>query len=191
MRRLRNITILIALLTGALVFARHSAALLAWAETKATSANRLTSLRVVSPQNGEQFRQSAVTVQYAPLQIASAPVSPEFELLLDGQDPVRTGSKSYTFTGLTPGTHDLIVQVLDANHTPIPSTRSELSFVILPANFAEPTAQKAGDQSPVASNNMAMLPDARSSLPLLSVIGFGILVGGVISALRTRPAANR
>jgi len=35
-----------------------------------------------------------------------------------------------------------------------------------------------------------MLPDARSSLPLLSVIGFGILIGGVISALRTRPAAN-
>ena len=30
------------------------------------------------------------------------------------------------------------------------------------------------------------LPTANSSLPLLSVIGFGILVGGVLSALRTR-----
>lgn len=32
------------------------------------------------------------------------------------------------------------------------------------------------------------LPSGDSSLPLLSVIGFGILVGGVISALRTRSA---
>ena len=30
------------------------------------------------------------------------------------------------------------------------------------------------------------LPNANSSLPLLSVIGFGILVGGVLSALKTR-----
>ena len=32
------------------------------------------------------------------------------------------------------------------------------------------------------------LPGASSSLPLLSVIGFGIFLGGLISALRTRPA---
>jgi hypothetical protein len=31
------------------------------------------------------------------------------------------------------------------------------------------------------------LPNGNGSLPLLSIIGFGILVGGVISALRTRP----
>ena len=32
----------------------------------------------------------------------------------------------------------------------------------------------------------AGLPNGNGSLPLLSVIGFGILVGGVLSALRTR-----
>src|SRR5690348_1724562 len=32
------------------------------------------------------------------------------------------------------------------------------------------------------------LPGASSSLPLLSVIGFGVFLGGLISALRTRPA---
>jgi len=32
------------------------------------------------------------------------------------------------------------------------------------------------------------LPAASSSLPLLSVIGFGVFIGGLISALRTRPA---
>lgn len=32
------------------------------------------------------------------------------------------------------------------------------------------------------------LPSASSSLPLLSVIGFGVFLGGLISALKTRPA---
>jgi len=198
MRRLRNITVLIALLTGGLLFARHSAALLAWAQIQATSANRLTSLRIVSPKNGERLEQSSVTVQYAALQVASAAARPQFELLLDAQDPVHTSYNSYTFTGLTTGTHELIVQAVDANHTLIPGTRSEVSFRIVPqtANSTQrplgsTSAQQAGNQSPPAPNGMAMLPDARTSLPLLSVIGFGILVGGVISALRTRPAANR
>ena len=38
------------------------------------------------------------------------------------------------------------------------------------------------------SNTAFTLPGASSSLPLLSVIGFGIFIGGLISALRTRPA---
>jgi len=38
------------------------------------------------------------------------------------------------------------------------------------------------------SNSSFDLPGASSSLPLLSVIGFGIFLGGLISALRTRPA---
>ena len=38
------------------------------------------------------------------------------------------------------------------------------------------------------SNSSFKLPGASSSLPLLSVIGFGIFLGGLLSALRTRPA---
>lgn len=41
---------------------------------------------------------------------------------------------------------------------------------------------------PVPAPPASDLPSGSSSLPLLSVIGFGILVGGVISALRTRSA---
>jgi hypothetical protein len=35
------------------------------------------------------------------------------------------------------------------------------------------------------------LPEGGSELPLLSVIGMGILSGGVLSAMRTRPARSR
>jgi hypothetical protein len=113
---------------------------------------------------------------------------------------VHTGDTSYTFTGLTPGLHDLIVQVVDANNTPLAGTRSEARFTIVPhaTNSTQPPAgsqnvptQQPGNQSSATPKDMAILPDARSSLPLLSVIGFGILLGGIISALRTRPAANR
>src|SRR5690242_1683626 len=44
------------------------------------------------------------------------------------------------------------------------------------------------ESSPDLSNSSFSLPGAGSSLPLLSVIGFGVFIGGLISALRTRPA---
>lgn len=47
------------------------------------------------------------------------------------------------------------------------------------------TSQTSSSEMPNSSFN---LPSASSSLPLLSVIGFGIFLGGLISALRTRPA---
>jgi hypothetical protein len=80
------------------------------------------------------------------------------------------------------------VQAVDAKNHPISGMRSEINFEVInaitasssPAVFSTPTAP------PLPSSND--LPGGSSSLPLLSVIGFGILVGGVISALRTRPA---
>lgn len=193
MRRLRNIAILILLMMGLLLFTRHGAALRAWAQTEVTA------LRIISPRSGEKLQQNFVTVRFAQLQQAT---SPTFELRLDAQDPVHTSDTSYTFTGLNAGPHDLIVQVVDANNTPIMGTRSEVRFTVL-----QPTSNPSGTQSapghqslpkPVNQSSpietpkeMALLPDAHTSLPLLSVIGFGILVGGVISALKTRPAGNR
>jgi hypothetical protein len=47
-------------------------------------------------------------------------------------------------------------------------------------------AQSANQPPSLPESVPIDLPNANSSLPLLSVIGFGILVGGVLSALRTR-----
>jgi hypothetical protein len=43
-------------------------------------------------------------------------------------------------------------------------------------------------QAAQASRKTQQLPEGGSELPLLSVIGLGILSGGILSALRTRPA---
>ena len=41
-------------------------------------------------------------------------------------------------------------------------------------------------RSAEADDNDAALPGSNSSLPLLAVIGFGVLAGGITSAMRTR-----
>lgn len=193
MRRLRHITIITLLIVSLAVFARHGAALRVWAQTRAGA------VRIISPRSGAQLRQNFVTVRFASLQQVAFST---FELRLDAQDPVHTSKTSYTFADLNPAPHDLIIQMVDANNMPIMGTRSEVRFTVLSQAAGGSTAQPtSGSQSRLQTGNqssgagdpqqLASLPNGHSSLPLLSVIGFGILVGGVISALKTRPAANR
>ncbi|PYX97287.1 MAG: hypothetical protein DMG62_04860 [Acidobacteria bacterium] len=68
------------------------------------------------------------------------------------------------------------VQTSGGNFTSIESQRKLASSAIAQG--------RANSQS----NESLDLPAGSSSLPLLSVIGFGIFLGGLISALRTRPA---
>ncbi|HWC19607.1 MAG TPA: hypothetical protein VG498_21520 [Terriglobales bacterium] len=146
-------------------------------------------LRIVSPKPNEKIAESYVTVQYQQVSPASAAGMPTYELRLDGRDPVRTTDTSYTFNGLAPGTHDLMIQIVDANGTPILGTRSDVKFVVVnPAAGANGVAGSAPGLPPLPQPLASDLPSGNGSLPLLSIIGFGILVGGVISALRTRPA---
>jgi hypothetical protein len=147
-------------------------------------------LRIVSPKPNEKLAQTFVAVQFQQVSPASAAGTPTYELRLDGRDPVQTTDTTYTFNGLTPGSHDLIVQIVDANGTPVSGTRSEVKFVIVnPAASGATTGTGQALNLPVLPQTpLGDLPNGNSSLPLLSIIGFGILVGGVISALRTRPA---
>jgi hypothetical protein len=178
-----RIFVLTFLLAIAVPFVTHYRA---WARHSSSTGTQPAGLRIVAPKSGEKLAQTFVTVQYQPLGPAASG-SPTFELRLDGLDAVQTTETSYTFNGLTPGFHNVVIQAVDANGSPILRTRSELKFVTL--NSGVPSAS-----APVAELPSAPLPMPRpsdisdSSLPLLSVIGFGILVGGVISALRTRPA---
>ena len=191
-----RIAVLIALLAiAAPLVIRHRV----WALGSPHSANSTTSpvvsaaaLEIVSPKPNEKLAQTFVTVQYPQITPASASSTPTFELRLDGRDPVQTVDTSYTFNGLTPGKHNVIVQVIDANGVPITGTRSEVKFVSVNPAASGSTggghAQSLLALPPPQVPSNRDLPSGNSSLPLLSVIGFGILVGGVISALRTRPA---
>lgn len=150
-------------------------------------------IRILMPNQGEKLAQSAVTVQFRLENpgLAGGGV-PNFSVQLDARDPVLTAQTSQNFTGLTPGQHTVVVQLLDANGTPIAGTRTETQFVVrAPANQSAPagppSAEAALPQSDAGiTDDGEVLPAASSALPLLSVVGFGALLGGVISALRTR-----
>jgi len=135
-------------------------------------------LRILSPQMGQQIRQTAINVHYdleARQGVPTTP-SPTFEVKLDTRDAVRTEELSSSFTGLVPGRHVVMVQVVDANGLAIPGTRSEVQFTVLP-----PAAGLPG--TGVGSSPH---PQGASTLPLLSLIGAGALAGGLMSARRTR-----
>ena len=51
---------------------------------------------------------------------------------------------------------------------------------------ASPHSTKAGDNDKSSDNDDQPLPGSSSSLPVLAVIGFGVLAGGITSAMRTR-----
>jgi hypothetical protein len=65
----------------------------------------------------------------------------------------------------------------------LPGTPVQQSSSASPAAKAAASAKNSGKTS---SNDDQPLPGSSSSLPLLAVIGFGVLAGGIISALRTR-----
>lgn len=189
-----RILVLIILLVIAVPFVMHYRA---WAigfpqsgAGSAPLAVQPSSLRIVSPKPNERLTQTFVAVQYQQLSPAASG-APIYELRLDERDPVQTTDTNYTFNGLTVGAHDLIVQIVDANGTAIAGTRSEVKFVVVsPAASAGTTGLGQAaylPELPLPMPPAGDLPGGTGSLPLLSVIGFGILVGGVISALRTRP----
>lgn len=170
-----------------------------------------TNLRIVSPQDGQKLPTNYVTIQYQVTNRAAAANNlPTFNVSLDGGDPVQTSTMSHTFTGLAPGQHTIAVQMVDANSLPVAGTLTQVHFVIAAAegdpakNGVGPQAQQnpqvrdisavsqqsaPSHQEGTAQSTNAQdgnLPSSGSALPLLSVIGFGVLVGGIASALKTR-----
>jgi hypothetical protein len=182
MQKLRYFVFLICLAVAVPLLRRPVLALTAQA---APDPNAASAVHVVSPKQGEKIAQTAVTVQYEQLTPASAGGTPTFELRLDGQDAVTTTESSYTFSGLKAGVHDLVIQIVDANGTPITGTRAAVRFIVVnpPAPAAGPGSAALRPELPTGPGE---LPYVGTSLPLLSVLGFGILIGGVVSALRPR-----
>ena len=175
-------------------------------------------LTILTPKNGETITNDFVTVQYELASPVSAASTPTFRLRLDNRDPVETTDTQYTFTGVPAGTHTVTVQVVDANNTPIPGVQNQVQFTVQPQARTAPTSPSrlAGMATSTAARlELAALnpqndsqsttqqpanPPARgdnglpktgSPLPLLSVIGMGVLVGGIASALRTRSRSSR
>lgn len=169
-------------------------------------------IRILTPVANQRLENNnAINVRYELVNSVLAG-EPSFLVQLDGTDPVRTTSTEQAFTGLAPGAHSVTVQLLDASGTSLPASTATVNFeVALPTS--SPSAQDStpqpegnttstaaipvpsdkqaaqstsGKQQPQNSPAQQPLPPANSTLPLISVIGFGVLIGGIASAMRTR-----
>lgn len=149
-------------------------------------------IKVLSPRVDEKIGSSIVTIRF---QLAnngiSADTSPNFRVQLDSRDPIQTTSTEQSFTGLAPGQHVLTIDLVDANHTSIPQGHVDVRFSTFTPG-PDPNQQTGALRAPtVVKASLPLpgtdeLPYAAGELPLLSMVGFGILVGGVVSAMRTR-----
>jgi len=164
-------------------------------------------IKILSPKADEKVGSSALSAKYELLSDAvSAAGSPNYRLQLDARDPVETTSTEHSFSGLYDGSHVLTVELIDANGTPIIGSQTEVHFTTSnqPAGGAQQPAQPQQAQPPqspraelqppslhkaslpLPDSGSDELPSAGGELPLLSMVGFGVLLGGLISAMRTR-----
>lgn len=151
------------------------------------------SVRILTPVADQNLTATFVDVRFEVLNPAADAGSPNFLIQLDGRDPVRTTGTQYTFTGLTPGTHTITVTLVDANDTPVLGGRAAVQFAVSSASqqhgsLVQGTPLRAvlnPELSGAADEKQAGMANA-DALPVLSIIGFGVLIGGVASALKTR-----
>lgn len=129
-------------------------------------------IRISAPLAGQQLASNVIAVRYELLNPAASAGAPNFRLQIDGLDPVSTRDTQYTFTGLAPGDHTVTVTLVDANGTPAPGGRAEVQF-------KTPAPSPTGAASP-------SLPSGGSPLPILSLIGFGVLIWQGFVAMRSR-----
>ena len=140
-------------------------------------------LRVNSPQVNQTLSQNFVHVTYQLTNRGvAAASSPSFTIQLDGDDAITTTAYDYTYTGLAPGPHTITVTLVDANGVPIANSSVAVKFTV-----ARPQPG-GGSVSLFGSTTHMQLAtsDVGTPLPMLSMVGFLVLVGGIVTAIRTR-----
>jgi hypothetical protein len=160
------------------------------------------SIRILTPVAGQTLPANFVNLHFE-LVRPSLSGDPYFLIQLDGADPINTSSTDYTFSGLQPGIHSVRVTLVDANNLPIQGGAATVQFKVSsprqPARYdgsrgaaQRPTQTVAGapPAAPIPPELRAEgdvnLPLAGSPLPVLSLIGFGLLLGGAAQTMRTR-----
>lgn len=157
-------------------------------------------LRILTPASSEPLANNSVIVRFELTNPGIYPGATTFLVQLDDAAPIRTTTTSRTFTGLAIGEHSVTIVPVDAYNTPIPGGRASVQFVVAPQKIlaaaqgdaSQPASgdsvnwEDMGSGKPGTNQNSDDLPKSSSPLPLISVIGFGILVGGIVSAMKTR-----
>ncbi len=162
-------------------------------------------IRILTPVASQKLASNAATVRFELTTPTAVPGTPNYLVQMDGGDPITTSQTQQVFTGLSAGAHTVTVEVIDANGTPIQGGRAALQFFVAPPPAQPGTKTPGGMASTTGKRELKIagftfhrpdpatvdqddsnLPPASSPLPLISIIGFGVLVGGIVSAMKTR-----
>ncbi len=168
-----------------------------------TPATQPSPVRILTPTAGQTLQENYVHLHFELAQPALSG-EPNFEVQLDSADPVNTSETDYTFSDLQPGSHTIRVTLVDANNSPVQGGTATVHFQFkVPKSDAPPGATLHGNETPgsrtlaggipalpippeLRNDGDAKLPLAGSPLPMLSLIGFGLLIGGAAQAMRMR-----
>ncbi len=154
-------------------------------------------IHIVSPTPGQSLEGTSVSIRYEMSSTKRTSARPStFRIQMDSQPPVETTETAYTFDSLTPGSHDVTVELLDSRSRPVASSLAKTSFVsavpqtdstaeVVVEPMLPPSLQKVAMFLPQAAAPIDP-GDGSAEMPLLSVIGLGVLVGGMVSAMKTR-----
>lgn len=159
------------------------------------------SIRILTPVSDQTLPSNFVNLRFELVRPALSG-EPNYLIQLDGADPINTTSTDYTFSGLQPGLHSVRVTMVDANKSPVQGGAATVQFKVPSARpqarsdgsrggVQHPTEMMAGapPAAPIPSelrDGDVNLPLAGSPLPMLSLIGFGLLIGGAAQTMRAR-----
>ncbi len=206
--------ILIALLTFTLFAGAQTASAPPSREPGGTSpstgavnpAPQSTLIRILTPVASQKLANNMATVRFELTNPGAVAGTPNYLVQMDGSDPVTTSQTQQVFTGLASGAHTVTVVLVDANGVPIQGGRAAVQFFVAPP-ATQPASKTPGGAATAAPTTRELkiagfkfqrpdpetlnqdesnLPPASSPLPLISIIGFGVLVGGIVSAMKTR-----
>jgi hypothetical protein len=163
-------------------------------------------IRILTPVAGQTIQSDFTDLRFETVQPVLSG-EPNFLIQIDSADPINTTGTEYTLTGLQPGIHSVRVTLVDANNSPIQGGAATVQFKV-PA-IAQP-ARKNGSRGAVVYPGQSIggappelpippelredgdikIPLAGSPLPALSLIGFGLLIGGAAQTMRVRKATH-
>jgi hypothetical protein len=105
------------------------------------------SLRILHPRPGQALKNTFVNLRFELMQPNPGGGDNNFVVQLDALEPVNTSDTTYTFSGLRPGQHIIMVSEVDANGTPLPGRIAEVHFSVEPPDSPATPAPGGGQPS--------------------------------------------
>jgi hypothetical protein len=161
-------------------------------------------IRILTPVAGQTLQSDFADLRFETVQPVLSG-EPNFLIQIDGADPINTTGTEYTFTGLQPGIHSIRVTLVDANNSPIQGGAATVQFnvqaisqpartngsrgaLVYPSQSIKGTPPAMPIPPELREDGDIKIPLAGSPLPALSLIGFGLLIGGAAQTMRVRKA---